>query len=112
MTIEHDLAMKDLTQAVKEFIKVFGEEDFKNRYESWCQKRQIRIGWTCLPTALAKRLHAALEKVLAEIPPEVFSAIQKPESTKRKKRPASTKTKKESIATPPPATTDLEVGTW
>lgn len=111
MTIEHDLAMKDLTRAVNRFIEVFGEEEFRSRYETWCQKCQVKIGWTCLPTGPANRLHAALEKVFLDIPPEAFSSIQKSESTKRKRKPASTKKKKELI-TPLPATADLEVGTW
>lgn len=111
MIIEHDLAMKNLTRKVDEFIKVFGKEDFKNRYQVWSERNQLKIGWTCLPTNLANRLHGALEKAIAAVPPEEIGGIQKPKSTKTKR-----KTKAKPVEAvrdlPLPATADMEVGAW
>lgn len=111
MTVEHDIAMRDLTRKVNEFIEVFGKEDFDRRYQGWSKRNQLKIGWTCLPTNLANRLHEALEKAIAAVPPEGISGIQKTKSTKTKR-----KTKAKPVETvrdlPPPATADMEVGTW
>jgi hypothetical protein len=111
MTIEHDLAMKDLARSVNEFIDMFGKQGFADRYQAWCEKRQIKIGWTCLPTNLAKQLYVALEKAMAAVPPEAISAIQKTKSTepKRKQKTKPVEIKRD---LPPPATADMEVGTW
>lgn len=111
MTIEHDIAMRDLSRKVNQFIDVFGKEDFKNRYQAWCDRHQIKIGWTCLPTSLADRLIAALEKAIAAVQPEAHSAIQRPKATrtKRKQKTGPVEAKRD---LPAPATADLEVGTW
>jgi hypothetical protein len=110
MTVEHDLVMKDLNRKVKQFIEVFGKEEFYDRYEAWSKRCQIKIGWTCLPTNLANRLHSALEKALADMPPETISSITKPERWKTgAKKP---KVKPAASDSPRPATSDMEVGTW
>jgi hypothetical protein len=111
MTVKHDIAMRDLTRSVKEFIDMFGKQDFTDRYQAWCDRRQIKIGWTCLPTSLAKQLYTALEEAMAAVPPEAISAIQKTKSTKNKRKqkvnPAEIRRN-----LPPPATADMEIGTW
>jgi hypothetical protein len=114
MTVEHDIAMRDLTRSVKEFIDMFGKQDFTDRYQAWCDRRQIKIGWTCLPTSLVNQLHTALEKAIAAVPPEAHSAVQKPKSTRTKAK--SNKKTKPGPQTPnplpSPATADMEIGTW
>jgi hypothetical protein len=113
MTVEHDIAMRDLTRKVNEFIELFGKEDFRSRYQAWCDRRQIKIGWTCLPTNLANQLHTALEKAIAAVPIKGHSAIQKPKSTRTKAKSKKVKPIPQSPSPlPSPATADMEIGTW